>query len=190
MAEFRLETERLILRSWRDEDLDAFAAMGQDAEVMAHLGGVVDRDHAAADIARQQTVEREQGRCFWALERRADQRFIGFCGLRHGGHPGTPVASELEIGWRLARHAWGQGYAREAAAACLADGFATTDYPRITAWTVPANTASWGLMIRLGMQRRPDLDFDHPRFAEGHPLRRHWVHAIDRPANAAPPRVQ
>ncbi|PAX09112.1 GNAT family N-acetyltransferase [Sphingomonas lenta] len=177
-----IRTERLLIRPWRDEDLDPFAAMSADPEVMRHLDGVVDRAHAADVIARQRAVQAEQGHCFWALERRGDGAFLGFCGLRVGGHPGTPVERELEIGWRLARPAWKQGYAREAAEACLDWAWRHTQAPRVAAWTVPANVASWTLMARLGMVHRPELDFDHPRFEAGHPLRRHLVHTIARPA--------
>lgn len=176
-----IATERLILRDWRDDDLDPFAAMCADPEVMRHLDGVIDRDAAAETIARQRHFIARDGRGFWAIERRADGALLGFCGLRTGGHPGTPVNDELEIGWRLRRDAWGQGYAREAAQASIDHGWATTERERIAAWTVAANTASWGLMLRLGMRPRPDMDFDHPRFADGHPLRRHLVYAIERP---------
>lgn len=181
MGEFRLETERLILRGWRDADRAPFAAISADPAVMEHLGGPVDR--AASDAALDRLgAPAPQGHCFWALERKADAALLGFCGLRRGGHAGTPVTDELEIGWRLAHHAWGQGYAREAAAAALDWGWAHTPAERIAAWTVPANTPSWGLMERLGMTHRPELDFDHPAFAAGHPLRRHLVYTIGRPA--------
>lgn len=177
-----IETARLTLRGWRDRDAAPFAAMFRDAEVMRHLNGVAgDPDAAAREIiARQQAFEREQGHCFWAVERRDDGAFLGFCGLRVGGHEGTPVTDELEIGWRLRRAVWGFGYAREAAAASIGWGWANTDRQRIAAWTVPANEASWGLMLRLGMTHRPELDFDHPAFADGHPMRRHVVYTIAR----------
>lgn len=175
-------TDRLILRPWQDTDIAPFAAMGQDADVMRHLNGVIDRDMAVPVIERHRASQVSDGHCFWAIERTVDRAFLGFCGLRTGGHPGTGVSDELEIGWRLARHAWGQGYAREAAQASLAWGWGYTDRSRIAAWTVPANEASWGLMRRLGMTARPELDFDHPDFAAGHPLRRHLVYTIDRPA--------
>ena len=176
-----IETERLLLRPWRADDVDWFAAMSADPEVMRHLNGVVDRDTAAAVINRQQALIDEHGHGFWAVVRKEDAAPIGFCGVRIGGHPGTPVEHELEIGWRLRRGAWGRGYAREAAEASMAWGWANLTYSRIAAWTVPANIASWGLMLRLGMTSRSDMDFDHPLFAEGHPLRRHLVYAIDRP---------
>jgi RimJ/RimL family protein N-acetyltransferase len=182
MAEFRLETERLVLRSWRDEDRPAFAAMSADPAVMEHLGGTVPTNESDAIIARLAAVERDQGHTFWAIERRDDGGFLGFCGLRRGGHADTPVPDELEIGWRLARDAWGRGYAREAAEASIRWGWENCEAMRIAAWTVVGNKASWGLMIRLGMVHRPELDFDHPRFAIGHPLCRHLVYTIDRPA--------
>ncbi|HET8611209.1 MAG TPA: GNAT family N-acetyltransferase, partial [Sphingomonas sp.] len=92
-----------------------------------------------------------------------------------------PIIGEIEIGWRLREDAWGQGYAREAAEASFAWGWANLDRGQIVAITVPANERSWGLMERLGMSRRPELDFGHPLFPEGHPLHRHITYAIERP---------
>jgi RimJ/RimL family protein N-acetyltransferase len=177
-----IETERLVLRGWRDSDRAPFAAMSADPEVMQHLDGVIDQAASEALIERLRGEQQKHGITFWAIERKGDLAFLGWCGLRRGGHPGTPVSDELEIGWRLARAAWGQGYAREAAEASINWGWANRPDARIAAWTVEANHASWGLMLRLGMVHRPELDFDHPRFSEGHPLRRHLVYTIERPA--------
>jgi RimJ/RimL family protein N-acetyltransferase len=176
-----IETGRLVLRAWSDHDRAPFAEMGADPAVMEHLDGVVDRATSDAIIDRLIAADKAGGQTFWAIERKEDAALLGFCGLRRGGHADTPVPDVLEIGWRLARHAWGQGYAREAAAASLAWGWANRADAMIAAWTVPANTASWGLMLRLGMTHRPELDFDHPRFAPGHPLCRHLVYTIARP---------
>ena len=181
MAEFRLQTERLVLRSWRTEDRAPFAAMSCDPDVMQHLGGTMDQAASDAVIDRLRAEDQKYGHCFWAIERRDDSLLLGFCGLRRGGHAGTQVVDELEIGWRLARHAWGNGYAREAAEASLMWGWQNIAAARIAAWTVRANTPSWGLMLRLGMTHRPELDFDHPRFSQGHPLCRHVVYMIERP---------
>lgn len=178
---FRVDTERLILRPWREADRAPFHAMSQSAAVMAHLGGPMDRDAVDAAIARMQASQAADGFCFWAVERRADGAFLGFCGLKRGTDPAVPIHGEIEIGWRLREDAWGQGYAREAAVASLDWGFATLAVSRIVAITVPANVRSWGLMERLGMARRPDLDFGHPAFAPGHPLHRHITYAIERP---------
>lgn len=174
-----IATDRLILRRWREVDAAPFHAMGQDAEVMRFLGPPLSRADAQATVARQNAVADETGTCFWAVERREDGAFLGFCGIKPGP-AGTPIADQPEIGWRLARHAWGKGYAREAAAACLADAWGR-GVPRVFAITVPANERSWGLMIRLGMTRQEGGDFDHPAVADGDPLRRHLTYAIDRP---------
>ena len=176
-----IETERLILREWRDEDRDAFLAMGESSAVMEHLGGRSTPEQVDAGIARIRACQAANGFCFWAMERRDDGAFLGFCGLKLAPDKGTPIEGEVEIGWRLREDAWGQGYAREAAAAALAWAWANTDAPRVVSLTVPANMRSWGLMERLGMTRRPDLDFGHPLFAEDHPLHWHIVYVAERP---------
>lgn len=173
-----IETARLILRVWREDDDAPFFKMGQDAEVMRYLGPPMTQVDVRSARARMDACQAEHGYCFWALERKADGAFIGFCGLKPGK---APIEGEIEIGWRLARDAWGQGYAREAAEASLAWGWANLDVPAITAITVPANTRSWGLMERLGMVRDPAGDFDHPDLADGDPLRRHITYRIARP---------
>lgn len=177
-----IETGRLILRAWRDGDRAAYADMCASPAVMQHLGGPHGDAEIDAALARNERCRAERGHCFWAIERRSDGAFLGFCGLRVVDDPRRPVHGEIEIGWRLRADAWGRGYAREAAAASLDWGFGNLDTGRIIAFTVPANTRSWGLMERLGMARSPELDFGHPAFIEGHPLHRHITYAIERPA--------
>ena len=173
-----IETERLILRPWREADVAPFRAMSRDPEVMRYLGPLTDEATSRAGYERMVAIEAEVGFCFWAIERKDAAAFIGFCGLL----PGTsPIEGEIEIGWRLARNAWGQGYAREAAAAALDWGWANLDTQSIVAITVPANVRSWGLMERIGMTRVVDGDFDHPNLAAGDPLRRHLLYRIGRP---------
>jgi RimJ/RimL family protein N-acetyltransferase len=171
MAEFRLETERLILRDWHDEDFDALAAMGQDPQVMATLGPLMDRAASADLLARLREMAAEHGHTFWALERKADGRTMGFTGIIRGRD--GPVAGKLEIGWRLASDCWGQGYAGEAARAAIAwarEGRPGEDIYAITSVT---NARSRAVMERLGMVHQPELDFDHPRVADDSPLKRH-----------------
>ncbi len=175
-----IETDRLVLRRWRDEDSAPFHAMGQDAEVMRYLGPPMSLEEAKATIARLNAAIDHDGYAFWAIERKSDSAFLGFCGIKKNGPAGTPIADDPEIGWRLARGGWGQGYAKEAAEASLAWGWANIDAPRVAAITVPANERSWGLMIRLGMTRVADGDFDHPAVSEGDPLRRHITYEIAR----------
>jgi len=173
MNEFAVQTPRLTLRSWRDADLVPFNTMCRDPEVMAHLGPLQTRDETRAAMARQQALQTERGHCFWALERRHDGEFLGFCGLKIAPEGIAGLEGAIEIGWRLRRDAWGLGYAREAAEASLAWGFADLADDRIIAITTPANVRSWGLMLRLGMVRRHDLDFAHPALAADDPLSPH-----------------
>lgn len=174
-----IETGRLTLRPWQEADIAPFHAMGQAAEVMRYLGPPMTIDQARNAYDRMVARQAEHGFCFWAIERTEDGAFIGFCGLLPAK---MPIEGEVEIGWRLAREAWGQGYAREAAQASLDWAWGHLDVPAIAAITVPANTRSWGLMERLGMVRVPDGDFDHPDLAENDPLRRHILYRIGRPA--------
>lgn len=174
-----IETPRLILRQWRDSDRAPFAAMSADAEVMAHLPALLTPAESDALIDRLLGDIAARGWGLWAIERREDGAFLGWTGLNPVTFP-CPVEGDVEIGWRLARAAWGQGYAREAAEATLAFAW-QLGLPRIVSFTVPANTRSWGLMQRLGLERREDLDFDHPRLAADHPLRPHIVYARSRP---------
>ncbi len=175
-----IETDRLILRGWRDGDVDPFHAMGNDPDVMRYLGPPMSRADAESAADRQNGLIASHGHCFWAVERKADGAFLGFCGIKPGPE-GTPIVGELEIGWRLRRDAWGCGYAREAAAAVIAWAWINTDAPEIAAITVEGNANSWGLMLRLGMARDRAADFDHPAVPDDSPLKRHVVYRIARP---------
>lgn len=175
-------TARLVLRAWRNADRLPYRGMSRSPAVMTHLGGPIDGTAADADIDRAIAHQAAYGHAYWAMERRADSCLLGFCGLKRLTQPGTPVSGDIDIGWRLREDAWGRGYALEAARAALAWGWRHLDVPRIVAMTVPANGRSWGLMERLGMTRRSDLDFGHPLFAPGHPLHAHLVYVADRPA--------
>jgi len=176
-----IETERLILRPWQDRDRPALRAHCDDPEVMRFLLPVADDAAFETMLGRLSSWLDDYGFTFWILERRSDGAVMGMCGLKPGA-PETPVEHHVEIGWRLAREYWGQGYAREAALATLDWAWANLDTPEVLAITVPANRASWGLMERIGMKRDRDNDFDHPLVAEGNPLRRHILYRIARPA--------
>ena len=173
-------TGHLLLRPWREGDRPAFRALANTPARMEHFGGVAPEARLDALVDAQITGQAAHGHCFWAVEAKQDGALIGMCGLRIGGHPGTGVARELEIGWRIAEAHWGRGYAREAAQASIEWGWAHTAASRIAAWTGAANRRSWGLMERLGMARRPDLDFDHPRFPVGDPVGRMLVYVVER----------
>ena len=175
-----METDRLLLRRWREADAEPFHAMGQDAEVMRYIGPPMSRADCLTAASRQNALADAYGRCFWAIERRADAAFIGFCGVKPGPE-GTPIAAQPEIGWRLARAAWGHGLAHEAAAACLAEEWRRAT-PEVTAITVPANARSRSLMERLGMTRDGEADFNHPALSPNDPLSGHVTYRIERPS--------
>jgi RimJ/RimL family protein N-acetyltransferase len=176
-----IETERLRLRPWRQEDRPAFAAMCGDPEVMRHFAKTLSRSEADEFLDRMDLRQAETGLCFWAVERLAIPGAIGMCGLVHIQWAAIPFETEMdppvEIGWRFATAHQGQGYALEAARAALAHGF-SLDLPEIVAFTIPPNTRSWRLMEKLGM--RPDGRFEHPRLPEGHPMREHLLYRLRR----------
>lgn len=175
-----IETARLVMRSWRDEDVAPFQAICSDPEVMATLGPPLDMDGAQALVGRVRALEASHGHTFWALERREDARLIGWCGVIRGN--AGPVDGRAEIGWRLARDCWGSGYATEAARGAADWAFANLSDDDVWAITWRGNVRSQAVMERLGMRRHPDLDFDHPKLAEGDPLRPHVTYSIARAA--------
>jgi RimJ/RimL family protein N-acetyltransferase len=180
MAEFAIETERLILREWRKRDVAPLLAICTDLRVMEFLGPPQTEADVRAAIARQQGHQNRLGHCYWAIERRADSEMIGFCGLQPEPDTIPAIGGLPDIGWRLSHEAWGKGYAFEAAKASLDWGFANLPDYAIWAITVPGNTRSWGLMERLGMARHHDLDFDHPGVPDDSPLKRHITYSIRR----------
>lgn len=166
------------MRSWRTGDVDPFHAINSDPEVMATLGPLMSRSEVAALVERLQCIEAEHGFTAWALERREDARLIGWCGLI----PGTfePILGKTEIGWRMARDCWGQGYVTEAARVAVDWFFANRDDASLWAITSVANARSRAVMDRLGMVHRSDLDFDHPRLAAEDQLLRHVTYELPR----------
>jgi RimJ/RimL family protein N-acetyltransferase len=168
-----IETERLILRPWRDDDRAPFIAMSADPAVMETLGGVLSPEQAQAYIDSAGKRLAIFGFTRWALERRQDGAFIGAVGLAPI-HPSLALPAGFEMGWRLVRDAWGQGYASEAAAAAIEHGF-ERGLTEVFAFTSRPNLRSQAVMERVGFTRTPTLDFDHRGLAKDHPLRPHLV---------------
>jgi RimJ/RimL family protein N-acetyltransferase len=160
-----LRTERLVLRRWRESDLEPWAAMNADPAVREHLGPVLTPEQSAASVARFEADFEARGFGWWAVEVADTGAFIGFTGLDQVDE-GLPF-SGVEIGWRLARTAWGHGYATEAARAALAFGFGTLGLPEILAVTTATNRRSQAVMRRIGMTTDPADDFDDPEAPEG-----------------------
>ncbi|MFE4449234.1 GNAT family N-acetyltransferase [Streptomyces sp. NPDC056796] len=168
-------TDRLVLRRWRASDRAPWAAMNADPEVREHLGDVLTREQSDASVARFEAEFEQRGHGWWAVEVRATGEFIGFAGL-DAVDDGVPFTG-VEIGWRLARPAWGHGYATEAALAVLAHGFGALGLPEIVAVTTATNLRSQAVMSRIGMTRDPSGDFDDPTAPEG-PLRPNVLYRI------------
>lgn len=176
-----IETERLVLRPWRDEDLEPFAALCGDPEVMRYFLKPLSLEETATLIARAREKEAADGFCFRPVERKADGVFIGMLGLSRPQFPApVPFAPCVEIGWRFARSVWGQGYATEAAHGWLRFGFETLELDEIVAFTAVPNVPSQKVMQRLGMTYDPADDFDHPAVPAGHPLLRHVLYRLSR----------
>ena len=179
MTPLTLSTPRLILRPWREEDGDAFAAMFADPAVMEFLTPVQNRAAIDAIVGRVRAHFDRHGFGWWAAELKRTRAFIGFIGLSHIPFEAhfTPA---VEVGWRLASAYWGQGYATEGAKAALEAGFTRLGLAEIVAITAPANLRSRRVMERIGMTHDPADDFDHPRLPQGHALRRHVLYRISR----------
>jgi RimJ/RimL family protein N-acetyltransferase len=172
-----LRTERLIMRRWQVADREPFAAMNADPEVMRYFPSVQDRptSDAFADLIERRFTE--QGFGLWALTPIDSGEFIGFTGLNPMPR-GVPGAGGMEVGWRLAQHAWHRGYASEAAQQALRVGFEVVGLDEIWSHTAVLNLPSQAVMRRLGMSHYATIE--HPAIEAGHPIRPHVVYRIQR----------
>ena len=163
----------LILRQWRDADREPFAALNADPEVMRHFPSTMTRAESDAFVDRAAALIDERGWGLWAVEVREVAPFVGFVGLNVPSF----MPDAVEIGWRLAKEHWGNGYATEAAREALRYGFDELGLQEIVSFTVVANTPSRRVMERIGMTHEPERDFDHPNVPQG-PFKRHVLYAI------------
>jgi ribosomal-protein-alanine N-acetyltransferase len=179
-------SERLLLRPFRDADLEPFARLNADPDVMEHFPAPLSRSESDALAGRLRAEFNAQRYGVFALELPGSVPFLGFTGL------GVPTFEShftpcVEIGWRLAREHWGKGYAFEAARAALRLAFVHLRLPQVVAFTAVQNVRSRKLMERLGMRRNPSEDFDHPGLPAGHPLQRHVLYRVDAPPGVSAP---
>jgi RimJ/RimL family protein N-acetyltransferase len=175
----QLITDRLILRRWLPEDVEPFAQLNADPEVMRFLPQRLTRCEVEALITRIESHFDRHGFGLWAAQLRSTEDFIGFIGLNIPTF-NAPFMPTVEIGWRLAQHFWGQGFATEGAIAALQFGFKDLELPEIVAFTTKTNRRSIAVMERLAMQHHPDNDFDHPGLPASHPLQRHVLYRLNR----------
>ncbi len=179
MARIVAETERLRLREWDPQDEARFYDVMNRPDVMTHLGGVQTPDEWRAAYMRVVGFQRDYGHTFWIMEDRDGHEILGFCGIKRSNAPGAgSLTGKHEIGWRLRPEAWGKGLAKEAAIASLDLAFGKFAAPEVIATTLKENSESQGLMKRLGMTRREDLDYIDTRF--GPEMNPSIVYIIDR----------
>jgi len=172
-----LTTDRLLLRTWRAEDRVPFARLNADPEVMQFFVSPMTRKDSDALVDRIEAGFAEHGFGLWAVEEIETGRFIGFTGLIYQTFEAhfTPA---VEISYRLARHAWGRGYATEAAKEAVRYGFEQARLAEIVSMTAVQNGRSQAVMRNLGMTHNPADDFDHPRVPDSHPLKRHVLYRL------------
>ena len=170
-----LRTERLLLRRWRAQDRGPFAALNADPAVMEFFPAPLSREESDALVEAIEAGFERHGFGLWALEAREGGELLGFTGLAVPGFEAhfTPA---IEIGWRLARPAWGHGYATEAARAALEFGFEGADLDEVVSFAAAGNLRSRAVMERLEMRHDPADDFDHPSLPSGHPLQHHVLY--------------
>lgn len=172
-----IETDRLVLRDWRDEDAEPFAALNADPRVMEFFVKRLEHAESDAMMARLRRFIADHGYGLYAVEERSTRRFIGYVGL-------CPVmfaaafTPATEIGWRLARSAWGSGYATEGARAVLGHAFRRLGLTELVSFTAEWNLRSRRVMEKIGMSRDPTGDFLHPALPPDHKLALHVLYRI------------
>ncbi len=174
-----IETDRLRLRDWADDDAAPFAALNADPRVMEFFAAPLSRAESDALLARIRAGLARNTFGLYAAEEKATGSLLGFVGLAPVEFE-APFAPAIEIGWRLAREAWGSGYATEGARAVVAHAFGPLGLTELVSFTAEWNRPSRRVMEKLGMTHDPAEDFDHPRLPEGHKLRRHVLYRLRR----------
>jgi len=174
-----IETARLILRPWRDADVDEWVAMSADPRVMEFFASTQERADAETAAAVMRERMDRNGFGWWALDVKGGASFAGVIALQDVPF-GAPFTPAFEVGWRLAHEHWGRGYATEGARAALEFAFAELQHEEVVAMTAAVNLRSQMVMRRLGMTHDETDDFDHPRLALGHRLRRHVLYRASR----------
>jgi RimJ/RimL family protein N-acetyltransferase len=177
VAVHSLQTERLRLRDWLEEDLDAFRSLNLDRDVRRFFPSVLAPFESDASAAFIRRFLAERGWGLWAVQTLESPTFLGFVGLSIPTFD-APFMPAVEIGWRLTKQVWGRGYATEAATAAVVFGFRFLGLAEIVSFTVPTNQPSLRVMHKLGFTHDPAGDFFHPNIPEGHPFRLHRLYRL------------
>jgi RimJ/RimL family protein N-acetyltransferase len=172
-----LNTDRLILRTWQDEDLIPFFAINQDPLVMEFMPALLTKAQADTFIQSMKEHFNQHGFGLYACVLRETNELIGFVGLNIPNFE-THFTPCVEVGWRLSSQHWGKGYATEAAMVAMEDGFLNHQLNEIVSFTVPLNVRSRRVMEKLGMKNNSKDDFNHPKLPLEHPLSLHVLYRI------------
>ena len=178
MEAIELVTARLRLRQWRESDREPFAAMNADPAVMEFFPALQSRQSSNASIDLWQSQFSSQGWSDWAVELLDSGQFVGFVGLTVPRRV-LPFSPCVEIGWRLAKSAWGHGFATEGGRAVLQVAFERIGLSEVVSFTALGNLRSRAVMERLGL-RNAMQDFEHPGVPEHHALRPHCLYRVTR----------
>lgn len=173
----QLETERLILRRWQDSDLEPFSAITADTEVRRYYPSTLTKGETKSLVERIESHFAREGFGLWALVLKSSGEFIGYTGLSKPTFEAHFMPC-VEIGWQISRKHWGKGYAPEAARKSLEDGFVRLKLEEIVSFTTTLNAQSIRVMEKLGMQRNPADDYEHPMLPDGHPLKPHVLYRL------------
>ncbi len=171
MTDIHIETERLILREWKEEDKAPFARMNADPMVMEFFPRRLTENDSNHLVDRFQKHFETSGFGFYAVELKKTGDFMGFAGLQ-AVEMAVPFTPAVEIAWRLDYEYWGKGYATEAAQTVLGHGFTELKLKEIVAYAVHDNSRAIKLIEKIGMKRDPKMDFDYPHLPKDHPLGR------------------
>lgn len=173
-----LETERLVLRNWRQADREPFAQMNADRRVMEFLPGVLSKAESDLLVDKIESHIQAHGFGLFATELHTSPSFIGYIGLAIPSFQAsfTPC---VEVGWRLSAAHWGKGLATEGAREVIRYACEVLGLAEVVSFTVPANLRSRRVMEKLGMSHDSADDFDHPKLPEGHGLRRHLLYRLN-----------
>ncbi|HET9897707.1 MAG TPA: GNAT family N-acetyltransferase [Streptosporangiaceae bacterium] len=176
-----IRTERLVMRRWQESDREPFAVMNGDPDTLLYFPETLDRTASDNLVDLIETRFAEQGFGLWALEVSGTGEFIGFTGLNPLPQD-VPGNGGMEVGWRLAKHAWHHGYATEAAKAARDVAFDGAGLDELWSMTAVLNEPSQAVMRRIGMTEV--ARFGHPRIPEGSPLRPHVMFHLAKPSTA------
>lgn len=172
-----IETARLILRTWKNEDANAYYQINQDSKVVELLRGPLTMKQVKDFIPVVNKHQEKHGYTLWAVELKETGELVGFIGLNYIDWEShfTPA---VEVGWRLGSQYWNKGYATEGAKASLEYGFKKCDLKEIVSFTVPANIRSIRVMEKIELKRDLNSDFAHPKLPAGHPLSQHILYRL------------